>query len=225
MARTLAWGAIGFVCLCGAGARAGAEPGQDLQRLDWDQPVLCVEDPAGKRWRVQCAQAPEGLTPRCLLAPDATGDGGPLQRVQYCESQGREGWERLHAQGATLAPALAEAPPGWHRDLQGRVFQVTFDLLQRFQLGAQWSPAFGFDPQRLSLGRARFEMALVASWLEASERSRHTLRALEGQVAILDLTSRGLLFAYDLDRSADEPFLRLTTFFGPPARHDLYLDL
>lgn len=195
-----------------------------VPRLDWAKPIVCVQDEHGQRLRLQCdLDAPGG--PVCLVAPDERADGGPLQRVQPCQIQGQGSFgELLDAKTRKLVQAVAESPPGWHRDAHGRVFQVTFDLQQRFWLGAAWEPAMEPTESRWEPGRGRFDMGFVASWLNTRRRTRHTLRLVEGEVALADLSARAQLFAYDSSHLSNTPKLRITTFFGEPARHDIYMD-
>src|SRR5690606_13749902 len=109
------------------------------------------------------------------------------------------------------------------------VFQVTFDLLQRFHIGVGWEPQgkLGREDRgdEAILDRVRLEMGLVASVPDRHERTRHHFRVLEGSIVLDDLTTRGLLFAYDWSHRARRPFLRTTDFFGEPERHDLYMDV
>jgi hypothetical protein len=124
-----------------------------------------------------------------------------------------------------MVPAMAEAEPGWYRDDKGRVFQVTFDLMKRIYLGVHWAPAFDLSNGGSSPGRIRLDLGLVASWLSFYERNRHTIRALEGFLVLDDLEIEGLLFAYDLSHASTTPLVRITTFFGKPTRHDIYMDV
>ncbi|MBM4319410.1 MAG: hypothetical protein FJ125_05465 [Deltaproteobacteria bacterium] len=194
-------------------------------RLAWDKPVVCLQDEQGRRLRLQCnLEAPGG--PTCLVAPDERSDGGPLQRVQPCQLQGQESYDKLLDPATRkLVQAVAEAPPGWHRDEQGRVFQVSFDLRKRFWLGAGWEPAIDPEQNRWEPGRVRFDMGFVASWLNPRRRTRHTLKLVEGELALGDLESRATLLAYDTNHLSITPKLRLTTFFGEPRRHDIYANI
>jgi hypothetical protein len=124
-----------------------------------------------------------------------------------------------------MVPAIAEAPTGWYRDEKGRVFQITFDLQKRFYMGVGWLPGFDLSQGAAVLDRVRFDMGLVAWWLSPEQRNRHTIRALEGYVVLDDLEVEGLLFAYDLSHASTTPLLRITTFFGKPTRHDLFMDI
>ncbi len=211
----------GLLCLA---MPASAEENQELPRLSWDKEVVCVEDLQGKWVRMQCDEkAPGG--PKCLVAPNQREDGGELRRVKACGGRKRNFYRMLKQRGVRMLPAIAEAPPGWYRDGKGRVFQITFDLMKRFYLGVGWLPGFDLSEGEASVGRVRFDMGLVASWISAGPRNRHTIRALEGYVVLEDLEAQGILFAYDLSHASTTPILRITTFFGKPARHDLYMDI
>ncbi|MBN2495217.1 MAG: hypothetical protein JXR96_11535 [Deltaproteobacteria bacterium] len=206
-----------LVCIPSAMAEdAGTEP----PHLDWDQPVWCVKL-GDKTLRVQCDQA----TRRCLVAPDTQAGGQPLRRLQECTWGRQADFDQARDLGWTMVDAVAEAPPGWYRDEKGRVFQVTFDLLKRFYLGAGWQPGFALAHEEADLARVRFDLGFEASWLSAGDRDRHAIRGLEGFVVIDDLEAQALLFAYDLSHASARPVLRLTTFFGQPRRHDLFMDI
>lgn len=222
---------IALAAALGLCAPAGAEEptpiGTEPPMLAWDKMVWCIQTDDGQTLRVQCSSAEDGQ-PRCLEAPNEDHAGRELERIRPCNRGYEDHYESLIRSGAKRVPAVAEAPPGWHRDGKGRVFQVTFDLRKRFYLGAGWLPAFGLtDPTdpAVELGRARFDLGFEASWLEQGDRDRHTVRAIEGFVAMERLEVAGMLFAYDLSHASARPLLRITTFFGPPARHDMYLDL
>ncbi|MBW1873280.1 MAG: hypothetical protein JRJ19_14515 [Deltaproteobacteria bacterium] len=197
---------------------------KETQHLDWNRPVLCVMGPQGKLIRIQCSgDSPAGRS--CLVAPNERAGGGELRRVAGCNGERRQYYMMLQSMGYKMIPAIAEAPPGWYRDEKGRVFQVTFDLFKRYYLGIQWSPAFDLSPRAAKLDRVRFDMGFVASWLAPEHRNRHSLRALEGFVVVDDLEIKGRLFAYDLSHASTTPLLRITTFFGKPMRHDLFMDI
>jgi hypothetical protein len=122
-------------------------------------------------------------------------------------------------------PALAEAPPGWYRDELGRVYQVTFDLLDRFYLGAGWLPLYRLSSSEHDLARVRMEMGFSASLLDIPDRARRTFEAVKGEVAMGDLELRGTLFGYEYSHSSIHPLWRITTFFGKPRRFDSYPDM
>ena len=196
---------------------------QDIPRLDWSQPIYCVQSKDGKKLRVQCME--QGPDLHCLVAPNQQANGTGLERTQDCNWAYQETYDYQVASGVRMLPALAETPPGWHRDEKGRVFQVDFDLMKRFLLGVAWFPSLNVDDPASELGRVRFEMGLEASFLVPESRNRHTVRALSGFAAIENLEVAGSLFGYDLSHASSRPLMRITTFFGRPERHDAYLDL
>lgn len=195
-------------------------------QLDYKLPIICAETTWGERLRVQCTEDENGK--RCLAARATLINGGEeLRRTTGCyEYWDATRYDEEVASGVVMTPAIAEAPPGWARDHLGRTFQVTFDLLDRFYFGAGWEPRLIHDPvSSESLGRARFDMGFSASVYESYDESRYDFRALEGSVSLTGLQLDGLLFAYDYSHNSREPALRITTFFGDPARHDLNFDL
>ncbi|MBI5525252.1 MAG: hypothetical protein HY897_02880 [Deltaproteobacteria bacterium] len=206
----------------GDGAPGGPAP---MHRLTWGVPTECMTDPAGNRWRVQCdkPRAP-GAKPVCLAAPATQSNGKPLSRVKPCRETGTDGYKKMTAAESAIIPAIAEAPPGWYRDEEGRVMQVTFDLQRRFVLGAGWAPALDAGGGGGRLGRSQFDMGFAAAWPDEPGRRWHVIRALEGHLAVPDLEAGGQFFAYDMSQLTDEPVLRITTFFGRPRRGDLRLD-
>ncbi|MEO1272875.1 MAG: hypothetical protein AAFX99_32710, partial [Myxococcota bacterium] len=199
----------------------------EIPQLRWDRPVGCIQTPEGETVRVQCdREHPDG--PRCLVAPFfVRGTLTPMDATRECaEGGGREQWDALVAQGFTMLPALPELQPGYARDENGRSFQVTFDLLNRFYLGAYWQPTvvlLSEDEPPFLLDRAQFETGLHLSFLNEDEFEprRHDLRLLEGSVRLSDLESRAQLLAYDFNIDRREPLLYITTFFGEPERYDL----
>jgi hypothetical protein len=126
---------------------------------------------------------------------------------------------------AEPAPPIAgEAAPGFYRDRQGRVMQVSFDLGRRLWLGVGYAPRLR-PTGATEIAPAAFDFG--ATWDQLSEdgRTRHRFRILDGQVRLhtfgLDLTG----FRYDLSHHYQTPLLRITTFIREPERHDLYLNV
>jgi hypothetical protein len=82
-----------------------------------------------------------------LIAPanelDSNGEetDRPLLRTSYCDPSEVSVDARVQ-EGYRFVPAIAEAPPGWYRDEQGRVMQFNFDLHRRIYLGGAWAPLF-----------------------------------------------------------------------------------
>lgn len=196
--------------------------------LEWEGPIWCMDGPQGEPVRVQCRTPPTGDR-FCLVASNQQRPSGrPLGRTNACSSRERSTrYVQLIKEGYRMVAAVAEAPPGWYRDERGRVFQVTFDLLDRFYFGAGWLPLFDpVDSKQTTLQRARFEMGFSASTLDTRRRrrARHSFRAFEGSLSLADLETHGLLFNYERTNRTTRPLLRLTTFIGEPERHDLYMD-
>jgi hypothetical protein len=199
-------------------------PAKVEYRLDPTQPIQCGYDENGRQLHVQSQHDKDGKE-LLLVAATMNEAGETLDRLENCrETFPVSTMAVLKTRGVPLVTAIAEAPQGWHRDERGRVFQVTFDMLKRFQLGIAYNPTWSESPGRRDLGRMRLEMGLVASWLDAPDRTRHEIQALRGDVAIPDLQMRGMVFSYEQTRSSKTPLLRLTTFFGTPRRHDITLD-
>jgi hypothetical protein len=205
------------ICLgivCARTARADEAP-----RLRWDLLVRCMYTPGGEAVRVQCDDAHR----ECLVAPDKTAAGSGLTRVQECPSiaEARE-YEELVRAGARMVPAVAEAPPGFERDRNGRAFQTKFDLLDRVYVGAAWAPSYERGsavtpaPPGLPFGRGEAELGMDASVLSPQGRSRHDFQVLQGTVAFTDLQVSGLLFAYDYQQVHRRPAFWVTSFLGPP---------
>jgi hypothetical protein len=129
------------------------------------------------------------------------------------------------AAGAAPEPAATvEVAPGFYRDRQGRVMQVSFDFGRRLWLGVGYAPrqrASGFT----EIGPAAFDFGAAWDDLSANGRTRHRLRFLDGQVRLhgfgLDVTG----FRYDMSHRYQHPLVRITTFVGEPARRDLYLNV
>ncbi|ADO74044.1 hypothetical protein [Stigmatella aurantiaca] len=199
--------------------------------LRYDLPVFCVrlpptqQVPSGQH-RMQCDPA----THRCLISPayelDSSGEETrrPLLRTSYCERSG-PALEAQVQEGYRFVPAIADAPPGWYRDEQGRVMQFNFDLHRRFYLGGAWSPLWrrGVDAQT---DRLRVDFGIQTEVPSGEEDQRlHRLAFLETELypgeQNLDIT----LLRYDFNVERRVPLFRITTFFGKPRRFDIGLNL
>jgi hypothetical protein len=220
---------------------AGFEPPASPPRvqLSWNLPVTCLMDGTGVvRLRYQCpAASGDGETEVvCRYSGgrevrEDGGDGPELERTQPCAYYDTITYrglaellqERLPP-GARLVPAIAEAPPGWRRDERGRVFQVNFDLYRRVYLGTRWLPAL-VSPTGLQLGRVGLEVGSRIEVLSDDLRTRYRLQVLTGEVLLNPLGVTGTFLRFDASRDAEDPLLRITTFWGTPARHDLYADV
>lgn len=185
--------------------------------LALDRTSRCLERAIGGRWRAQC----DATTKRCLVAPDAELDADGvaatgLDRVPPCAIPGwRE--EELASTGYQMIPALAEAPPGWHRDERQRVMQVNFDLARRIWLGAGWGAGnFPWSGQGEATAGIRWDVPfhLFAAPALARVRAFETFAGFDGKFA--DFTLAGI----DASRAYPSPLFRITTFVGKPRRFD-----
>lgn len=194
-------------------------PGPGSPALSWEGHTRCVTRADGTRWRVQCDEE----TRTCLWAADAELDAegrpsGRLDRARHCDSLGGEAqWLEAYRR----VPAIAEAPPGWRRDARNRVLQEAFDLQRRAWLGA------GFVPVARGPGALQGSLSLgfQSTWRLEDDDQSHLLRLtlLTGE-AFSDLSwLEATALHFDTRRGGRRPGLRLTTFLGTPARHDLDL--
>ncbi len=226
-ARPVAMGAATVCLLVQMGtAVAQKEPSEDLQALDWDKPVWCLFDGKGSAIFAQC----DTKTKVCLFHRGCFGDSQdeecrPLDRLKTCEEpEPNHRFEALVKHGMTFVPAIAETPPGWTRDASGRVFQTEFDMNRRVWLGGRWTPSYA-PRGREQLGRAVIETGIRGEVLSYDTRSRYRFRALVGEVALNPLSVDATLFRFDTSHESETPFVRMTTFWPDPARHDLYLNV
>lgn len=116
------------------------------------------------------------------------------------------------------APA-DHTPPGWQRDERGQLFQVNFDLNRRFWLGSQWLFAAGDT----DVDGVELDVGLRGDAVSWDARKRYRFHGLLGSLTLDPLTLRATLFRADASYDHEEPILRITTFFGAPKRHDLFL--
>ena len=185
--------------------------------LALDRTTRCFERAAGGRWRAQC----DATTRRCLVAPDTELDGDglsstDLERAPRCALPGwRE--DDLVAQGYQLVPALAETPPGWHRDERQRLMQVNFDLNRRIWLGAGYGlGSFPWSDGGEATAGVRVDLPfrLFSAPALARVRAFETFAAFDG--SSVDFTAFGI----DASRAYPSPLFRITTFIGKPRRFD-----
>ncbi len=129
------------------------------------------------------------------------------------------GWREddLVAQGYRVVPALAEAPPGWHRDERQRVLQVNFDLARRVWLGAGYG-AGSFPWSGSGEGNAGVRWDVPFRWSNAAALAR--VRALETFVGFDGDYTDFTAFGIDASRAYPSPLIRITTFIGKPRRFD-----
>jgi hypothetical protein len=202
-------------------ANAADEP--VLPVLSYDRTVTCYDLPDGKTVRVQCNTDAKGKTTCLVASNEMQGTGDPIERVRPCEHRMDDDYRAL-AKTAKMVPAIAEAPPGYARSERGRAFQVKFDLLNRFYIGAGWAPTLqstrGFEvPAGFPFARANAELGIVLSVLSPRGRSRHDMRLLDGAATFADLEVRGTLFSYDYQHEHRRPAFWISTFFGEPEVH------
>ncbi len=192
--------------------------------MTWDDPIECVDDGAGRFMRLQCTQK-EGrkvclTSGRFVLGDDGKESEAYMEDLRSCgKVQPWERLEELKKEGWQFSEALAEAPEGFARDESGRLFQVTFDLRNRFHLGAYWNPLLDSDGEEL--GRTQFDFGWRAYELGYSRKERDNYRGIEGRVALEPLEFSFLAFGYDSNVNSDEPVFWVTTFIGPPTRWDV----
>ncbi len=208
-------------------------PEEPRPSLRYDQPVVCTRLPPTKEvpsgeYRMQC----DPVTRRCLIAPNHELDpegvetDRPLLRTSYCERYEVSANTRAR-EDYRFVPAIAEAPPGWYRDEQGRVMQFNFDLHRRIWLGGAWAPLFG-GGGRLRQDRIRVDFGIQTEFPGGDEDNRlHRFTLLDTELYLgtrapgLDVT----LVRYDFNVERTVPLFRVTTFFGKPRRFDLGLNL
>ncbi|RJS27513.1 hypothetical protein DRW03_03940 [Corallococcus sp. H22C18031201] len=199
-----------------------------LPTQKWEGIHYCVDLPPTEQipsghYAAECDSAKH----ECRVAPlnelDASGTetDRPLERSQGCVvSQ-----SLLDTLGEyRLLPATASAPPGWYRDEQGRVMQFNFDLHRRIWLGGAWAPRWveggaGKD------NRVRADFGMDFEWPQGPSRL-HRLTLFDtavylGDDSALDAT----MLRYEFRTEEHEPLVRVTTFLGEPARHDIFLNL
>ena len=118
---------------------------------------------------------------------------------------------------ATPDPDLA--PAGYFRDAEGRTFQVVFDLNQRFWIGGGYVRSLLDDEP----GAGTLETGFRVDVPRGGHRGKDRFRFLEYSLTLDRPRMVASLFRWDSSNRGDEPFVRLSTFIGGPARHDLYL--
>lgn len=129
------------------------------------------------------------------------------------------------APGLVAAPAVAgEVREGFYRDDRGRTMQVSFDLGRRVWLGVGYAPRRSPSGQN-ELAPAAFDFGAAWDTVSTDGRTRYRLHVADGTVRLnefgLDITG----VRFDLSHRYEHPLVRVTTFIGEPARHDLYLNV
>jgi hypothetical protein len=199
-----------------------------LPAMNSERPVLCLRDSADLVWRVQC----DPSTRVCLYAPNEELDSGgnrakPLERARTCELDAPFDRKRMEADGYTFVAGRVDAPYGWMRDERQRVFQVNFDLKRRMYFGVAYTPQ-KFLENPLASTRTSIDFGLLIFDVKSGTEeapTMHRFRFFEGQVHMAPFSSEIVMAHYDLSHRFVDPLLRITTFVGEPARHDLGLDL
>ncbi|MFL5347001.1 MAG: hypothetical protein ACJ8AT_19630 [Hyalangium sp.] len=206
-------------------------PEEPRPSLRYDQPITCTKLPSTRQvpsgmYRMQC----DPVTRRCLIAPanELDSDGQetdrPLLRTSYCDPSQVSVDARVQ-EGYRFVPAIAEAPPGWYRDEQGRVMQFNFDLHRRVYLGGAWAPLFRQGEGAVT-HRIRVDFGIQTEFSDDDEdRKLHRLTFMDTELFLgassLDFT----LLRYDFSVERKVPLFRITTFFGKPRRFDVGLNL
>jgi hypothetical protein len=206
-------------------------PEEPRPALRYDQPILCTRLPPTRQvpsgeYRMQC----DAVTRRCLIAPahelDANGEETDrlLLRTSYCDRADASAQVRVQ-EGYRFVPAIAESPPGWYRDEQGRVMQFNFDLHRRVYLGGAWAPLFR-GGEGVEQDRIRVDFGIQTEFPGGDEDTRlHRLTFLETELYLGEPSLDVTLLRYDFNVERKVPLFRITTFFGKPRRFDLGLNL
>lgn len=225
----------------GAQAPGSARSGNDLTgllapeeprpALRYDQPILCTRLPPTRQvpsgeYRMQC----DPVTRRCLIAPahelDSNGEetDRPLLRTSYCDRSDASANVRVQ-EGYRFVPAIAESPPGWYRDEQGRVMQFNFDLHRRIYLGGAWAPLLR-NGEGVEQDRIRVDFGIQTEFPGGDEDTRlHRLTFLETELYLGEPSLDVTVLRYDFNVERKVPLFRITTFFGKPRRFDVGLNL
>ena len=226
MHRLLRLSACYFVTL---GAPSAAFASSPKPRLDGRAPISCATDPSGVPVRLQCDTPATGagvcwVAPACRQGFEGVGEQtcDTLERVRYCDwSNDKQTFEALTA-GHALVAAKADVEQGWYRDDEGRVFQVEFDLNQRFWLGGGWVGTWREDGSK-ELGGGVLEMGLRADILSSDLTNKTRVRMLETSLTLAPFGLHASFLKLDTSNDGNEPIMSITTFVGEPARHDVYL--
>jgi hypothetical protein len=125
--------------------------------------------------------------------------------------------------GVTSGPPLDITPVPWgfYRDRQGRVMQVSFDLGRRVWLGVAYAPQRRLTGE-MAVAPAAFEFGASYERLSDDGLTRYRLHVLDGEALVHPSGLEVTAVRFDLSHRYTAPLLRITTFFGEPARHDFY---
>ena len=210
----------------------------------YGRPVRCMLNEKGRPIRAQCSRTtkvclynrhPEGLNLRKRVRSGlATRLRLPgryylseelfIRCRNYRLSSWKGQYKRYKKMGYEFVRADWEVPRGYVRDAQGRLMQVDFDLLRRFHLG------FGYAPRvrpkgNSDGGRIKLDLGWTVALLDRRSRGLHTFEFLMGRFYLNPFSFAGTLFDYDYMRRSDKPLFKITTFWGGPKRHDIYVNL
>lgn len=109
-------------------------------------------------------------------------------------------------------------------DEKGQIYQVTFNLQNRFYLGPMWQP--WIDPNGKTYTNS---MGLVLGYHGFSysfdNTSKFRFKAIEGQIDFNPMGFDLTLFEFDMTHLQDTPLFWLTSFIGTPTRHDFFIDV
>lgn len=228
LATLAALATVAGVATNGSAARADAPA--PMPTLDPKAPVLCVDDPRGVPVRLQCDTLATGVG-TCWVAPAcAQGMEGvtsatcqTIDRARYCDYAADRTYADITADHRVV-PARADVERGFYRDVDGRVFQIGFDLNERFWLGARWLGTWsGREGGGHDLDGVGFDLGLRADVLTDNGQTKTRYRFLETDLTLSPFTVRASFLRFDTSNDGGEPFMRVTTFVGEPARHDVYL--
>jgi hypothetical protein len=125
---------------------------------------------------------------------------------------------------AGVATAEEPVPWGFYRDQQGRVMQVSFDLGRRVWLGTGYAPRRG-PTGALEIAPAAFDFGASYELLSAGGLTRYRWRFMEGEARVHPFGLNVTAVRFDLSHRYTTPLVRITTFFGDPVRHDLWLNV
>jgi hypothetical protein len=102
--------------------------------------------------------------------------------------------------------------------------QVSFDLTRRAYLGTAYAPR-RLPSGAVEVGPAAFDFGAQYELLSADGLTRYRWHVIEGEADVhsfgLDVTA----VRFDLSHRYTWPLVRITTFFGTPARHDFWLNV
>ena len=102
--------------------------------------------------------------------------------------------------------------------------EQTFDLLRRYFLGFEYAPVV--RPSASSHGgRVVFTLGGSSTHLNPGKKSNHMVDFLKAKVYLNPFSADILAVDYDYMKKSDKPFFRISTFWGGPRRHDIYLNL